>query len=619
MKQINPSKMKQIEQYGNKQKQLKVTPNPVHEKLFNEIVDSIVDSIIIESGIDKTYEQNIVRLAETNKDTAKINVGDIFNSINSAIANPKNAELKDNYKELYTIYQPNVFIDAILKKVFKAVNYGGYTTLLSEDRNSYYLADAKTLRPVALFREQKTYDRPERYKSSHPLAYAIFLTNDKNEWEPIKYDMVGYLFKKGDYDFYPTRKAEDIDLVEFNGMVSLYTDINYAFGIIKYFQKLMEKVNASGEMVQPSWAIVPVDIDKLKSNYWYNDEIKLFSVSADDLVYPDGDNYIGEDMGSLDGIEIKDISFTEGSVTAKVTKQLTLRSVTKYNTQTDYDVFVVEVTDTKGNDVVKMNPNDFTDVFGKVTAHVYSVLPKEKGMVKAEILNPVGGGNVFYIIQPYVKEFVPHVGMTHDIVSGILEPLHNEGFIENLVEQNSDKVIDLIRMLPLIKPGTKLTDIKENLLYRFYDSLHEEYVGFGGSILTDLYLESVPVVELHGTKSNDLDSGDTLFCVYTINPITAVKYGIDITNAVRDAKGDQSFESLYVIAFKTREEAQAYIDSTKNPLHYCIVENTVSITISGNNVHEANGKLYMGYDYNFLEYAFDEDIGDAKGFIRHIF
>lgn len=31
MKQINPSKMKQIEQYGNKQKQLKVTPNPVHE------------------------------------------------------------------------------------------------------------------------------------------------------------------------------------------------------------------------------------------------------------------------------------------------------------------------------------------------------------------------------------------------------------------------------------------------------------------------------------------------------------------------------------------------------------------------------------------------------------
>ena len=31
MKQINPSKMKQIEQYGNKQKQFKVTPNPVHE------------------------------------------------------------------------------------------------------------------------------------------------------------------------------------------------------------------------------------------------------------------------------------------------------------------------------------------------------------------------------------------------------------------------------------------------------------------------------------------------------------------------------------------------------------------------------------------------------------
>ena len=608
MKQINPSKMKQIEQYVNKQN-LKVTP--VHEKLFSEIVDTIANEIAEKSGAMKSYEENIRILVETNKDVAKVDVATIFNGVNAAIANPKDTEHKDKYKELYALYQPNMFIDAILKKVFKVVNDNGYTTLLSEDRSSYYLTDAKTLRPVALFREQKTYDRPERYKSAHPLAYAIFLTNDKNEWEPIKYDLVDYFFKKGDYDFYPTRKAEDIDLVEFTGMVSLYTDINYAFGIIKYFQKLMEKVNASGEMVQPSWAIVPVDIDKLKSNYWYNDEIKVFSVSADDLVYPTGDNYIGEDMGSLDGIEIKDISFTEGSVT--------LRSVTKHNTQTDYDVFVVEVTDTKGNDVVKMNPNDFTDVFGKVTAHVYSVLPKDKGMVKPEILNPIGGGNVFYIIQPYVKEFVPHIGMTHDIVSGILEPIHNEGFVENLVEQNSDKIINLIRMLPLIKPGTKLTDIKENLLYRFHDSLHEEYVGFGGSILTDLYLESVPVVEFNKDKSNDLDSGDTLFCVYTINPITAVKHGIDITNVVRDAKGDQSFESLYIIAFKTREEAQAYIDSTKNPLHYCIVENTVSITVSGNNVHEANGKLYMEYDYNFLEYAFDEDIDNAKAFIRHIF
>ena len=45
--------MKQIEQYGNKQKQFKVTPNPVHEKLFNEIVDGVVAEIIKESGADK--------------------------------------------------------------------------------------------------------------------------------------------------------------------------------------------------------------------------------------------------------------------------------------------------------------------------------------------------------------------------------------------------------------------------------------------------------------------------------------------------------------------------------------------------------------------------------------
>ena len=57
MKQINSSKMKQIEQYGNKQKQLKVTPNPIHEKLFNEIVDGVVAEIIKESGADKTYEE----------------------------------------------------------------------------------------------------------------------------------------------------------------------------------------------------------------------------------------------------------------------------------------------------------------------------------------------------------------------------------------------------------------------------------------------------------------------------------------------------------------------------------------------------------------------------------
>lgn len=590
-------------------KQFKVTPNPVHEKLFDEIVDTIAKDIIENSGVNKTYEENIRHLVETNKDVAKVDVSTIFSAINAAIANPKDTDMKEKYKELYAIYQPNVFIDAILKKVFKVVSDSGYTTLLSEDRSSYYLADAKTLRPVALFRDQKTYDRPVDYKSAHPLAYAIFLTNDKGEWEPIKYNLVDYKFKEGDYDFYPTRKAEDIEVVEHTSMVSLYTDINYAFGIIKYFQKLMEKANASGEIVQPNWAIVPVNIDRLESNYWYNDEIKIFSVSADDLVYPDGDNYIGEDMGSLDGIEIKDISFTEGSVTAKVTKQLTLRSVTKHNTQTDYDVFVVEVTDTEGNDIVKMNPGNFADAFSRVTEHVYKTLPKEKGLVKSEILNPVGGGNVFYIIQPYVKEFVPHFSMTHDMVSGILEPIHNEGFIANVVEQNSEKLIDLIRMLPLLKPGTKLTDIKENLLYRFYDSSHEEYVGFGSIILNDLYLESVPVVELHENKS--LDNGDSLFCVYIINPVTAVKYGIDITNAVRDANGDKDFESLYIIAFKTREEAQAYIDATKNPLYYCIVENTVSIV----NVHEVNGKLYMEYDYNFLEYAFDEDC--PKEFFRN--
>lgn len=614
MKQINPSKMKQIEQYGNKQKQLKVTPNPVHEKLFNEIVDSIVDNIIIESGIDKTYEQNIVRLAETNKDTAKINVGDIFNSINSAIANPKNTELKDNYKELYTIYQPNVFIDTILKKVFKAVNYGGYTTLLSDDRNSYYLADMKTLCPVALFREQKTYDRPERYKSAHPLAYAIFLTNDKNEWEPIKYDLVDYKFKEGDYDFYPTRKAEDIDLVEYTDMVSLYTDINYAFGIIKYLQKLMEKVNASGEVIQPNWAIVPVDIDTLESNYWYNDEIKIFSVEADSLRhFPSGDNYITVGMENLEGEDLEDVSFTEGNVTAKVAKKLSLKSSVKHDTHTDYDVFVVEVTDTEGNDIVKMNPGNFADAFSRVTEHVYKMLPKEKGLVKSEILNPVGGGNVFYIIQPYVKEFVPHISMTHDIVSGILEPIHCHCLIENLVEQNSDKIIDLIRMLPLLKPGTKLTDIKENLLYRFYDSLHEEYVGFGGSILTDLYLESVPAVELHNTEPSDTQRDTSLYCVYTINPVTAVKYGIDNSNVIRDLNATQSFDSLYVIAFKTEEEAQAFVDATKNPLHYCIVEDVISFS----NVVEVNGQFYMEYNHNFLDYVFDEN--GKKSFIKHVF
>lgn len=613
MKQINPSKMKQIEQYGNKQKQLKVTPNPIHEKLFNEIVDGVVAEIIKESGADKTYEENIRILAETNKDVTKINVATIFNSVNTAIANPKDTEHKDKYKELYALYQPNVFIDAILRKVFKAVNDNGYTTLLSEDRNSYYLADMKTLHPVALFREQKTYDRPECYKSAHPLAYAIFLTNDKNEWEPIKYDLVDYLFKKGDYDFYPTRKAEDIDLVEFTGMVSLYTDINYAFGIIKYFQKLMEKVNASGEMVQPDWAIVPVDIDILKSNYWYNDEIKIFSVEADDLVYPDGDNYIGVGMENLEGNIVEDISATAGKVTAKATKKLSLKSTTKHHTHTDYDVVVVEVTDTDGNDIIKMNPNDFTDVFGEITTRVYETFPKEKGLVNAEILNPVGGGNVFYIIQPYVKEVVPYIGMTHDIVSGILEPIHCHCLIENLVEQNSDKIIDLIRMLPLLKPGTKLTDIKENLLYRFYDSLHEEYVGFGGSILTDLYLESVPAAELHNTEPSDIQRDSSLYCVYTINPVTAVKYGIDNSNVIRATKDIPSFDSLYVIAFKTREEAQAFIDATKNPLHYCILEDTISFS----NVVEVNGQLYIEYNHNFLDSVFDEN--GKKSFIKHIF
>lgn len=596
--------MKQTKQFKMTPKfapKFKVTTDSVHEKLFNEIVEDIATDIINESGVNKTYEENIRYLAETNKDVAKIEVSTIFGAINAAIANPKDTELKDKYKELYTLYQPNVFIDAILKKVFKVVNDNGYTTLLSDDRSSYYLADAKTLRPVALFREKKTYDRPVDYKSAHPMAYAIFLMNDKGEWEPIKYNLTDYVFKEGDYDFYPTRKAEDIDLVEFNGMVSLYTDINYAFGIIKYFQKLMEEVDEDGEVTQPNWAIVPVDIDTLKSNYWYNDEIKIFSVAEDDLAYPD--DYISTITQHLIGEDLEDVSFTEGNVTAKVTKKLSLKTTTKHNTNTNYDVFVVEVTDTKGNDVVKMNPDNFTDVFGKVTGHVYNMIPKEKCLVKPEILNPVGGGNVFYIIQPYVKEFVPHIGMTHDMVSGILEPIHNEGFVTDVVEQNNEKIINLIRMLPLLKPGTKLTDIKENLLYRFYDSLHEEYVGFGSVILNDLYLESVPAVELHNTESNDIDSGDSLFCVYIINPVTAVKYGIDITNVVRDYNGDKNFESLYTIAFKTREEAQAYIDATKNPLHYCIVENTVSIA----NVHEVNGNLYMEYDYNFLEYVLDEN------------
>lgn len=598
--------MKQTKQF-KMAPQPKVTADSVHEKLFNEIVDNIATDIINVSGANKTYEENIRNLAETNKDVAKIEVSTIFGAINAAIANPKDTELKDKYKELYTLYQPNVFIDAILKKVFKVVNDNGYTTLLSDDRSSYYLADAKTLRPVALFRDQKTYDRPVDYKSAHPLAYAIFLTNDRNGWEPIKYNLTDYVFKEGDYDFYPTRKAEDIDLVEFNDMVSLYTDINYAFGIIKYFQKLMEEVDEDGEVTQPNWAIVPVDIDTLKSNYWYNDEIKIFSVAEDDLAYPD--DYISPITKHLIGEDLEDVSFTEGNVTAKVIKKLSLKSTTKHDTHINYDVFVVEVTDTKGNDVVKMNPDNFTDVFGRVTGHVYNMIPKEKGLVKPEILNPVGGGNVFYIIQPYVKEFVPHIGMHHDMVSGILEPIHNEGFVADVVEQNNEKIIDLIRMLPLLKPGTKLTDIKENLLYRFYDSLHEEYVGFGSVILNDLYLESVPVVELRENES--LNNGDSLFCVYIINPVTAVKYGIDITNAVLDANGDKDFESLYTIAFKTREEAQAYIDATKNPLHYVIVENTVSVA----NVHEVNGNLYMEYDYNFLEYVLDEN--GERTFIEH--
>lgn len=611
MKQINPSKMKQIEQYGNKQKQLKVTPNPVHEKLFNEIVDNITTDIIENSGVNKTYEENIRHLAETNKDVAKVDISTIFSAINAAIANPKDTELKDKYKELYAIYQPNVFIDAILKKVFKVVSDSGYTTLLSEDRSSYYLADAKTLRPVALFRDQKTYDRPVDYKSAHPLAYAIFLTSDKGEWEPIKYDLTDYTFKEGDYDFYPTRKAEDIDLVEYTGMVSLYTDINYAFGIIKYLQKLMEKVDEDGELTQPNWAIVPVDIDTLESNYWYNDEIKIFSVAEDDLAYPD--DYISPITKHLIGEDLEDVSFTEGNVTAKVIKKLSLKTTTKHDTHTNYDVFVVEVTDTEGNDIVKMNPGNFADAFSRVTEHVYKMLPKEKGLVKSEILNPVGGGNVFYIIQPYVKEIVPYIGMTHDIVSGILEPLHHSCLIEYLVEQNSDKIIDLIRMLPLLKPGTKLTDIKENLLYRFYDSLHEEYVGFGGSILTDLYLESVPAAELHNTKPSDIQLDTSLYCVYTINPVTAVKYGIDNSNVIRATKDIPSFDSLYVIAFKTREEAQAFIDATKNPLHYCILEDTISFS----NVVEVNNQLYMEYNHNFLDYVFDEN--GKKSFIKHVF
>lgn len=611
MKQINPSKMKQIEQYGNKQKQLKVTPNPVHEKLFNEIVDNITTDIIENSGVNKTYEENIRHLAETNKDVAKVDISTIFSAINAAIANPKDTELKDKYKELYALYQPNVFIDAILKKVFKVVSDSGYTTLLSEDRSSYYLADAKTLRPVALFRDQKTYDRPVDYKSAHPLAYAIFLTNDKGEWEPIKYDLTDYTFKEGDYDFYPTRKAEDIDLVEYTGMVSLYTDINYAFGIIKYLQKLMEEVDEDGEVVQPNWAIVPVDIDTLKSNYWYNDEIKIFSVAEDDLAYPD--DYISPITKHLIGEDLEDVSFTEGNVTAKVIKKLSLKTTTKHDTHTNYDVFVVEVTDTEGNDILKMNPGNFADAFSRVTEHVYKMLPKEKGLVKSEILNPVGGGNVFYIIQPYVKEIVPYIGMTHDIVSGILEPLHHSCLIEYLVEQNSDKIIDLIRMLPLLKPGTKLTDIKENLLYRFYDSLHEEYVGFGGSILTDLYLESVPAAELHNTKPTDIQLDTSLYCVYTINPVTAVKYGIDNSNVIRATKDIPSFDSLYVIAFKTREEAQAFIDATKNPLHYCILEDTISFS----NVVEVNGQFYMEYNHNFLDYVFDEN--GKKSFIKHVF
>lgn len=65
--------------------------------------------------------------------------------------------------------------------------------------------------------------------------------------------------------------------------------------------------------------------------------------------------------------------------------------------------------------------------------------------------------------------------------------------------------------------------------------------------------------------------------------------------------------------FKTREEAQAYVDSTKNPLHYCIVEDVISFS----NVVEVNGKLYMEYNHNFLDYAFNEN--GEKAFIRHVF
>ena len=126
-------------------------------------------------------------------------------------------------------------------------------------------------------------------------------------------------------------------------------------------------------------------------------------------------------------------------------------------------------------------------------------------------------------------------------------------------------------------------------------------------------MESVPAAELHSTESSDIQVDTSLYCVYTINPVTAVKYGIDNSNVIRATKDIPSFDSLYVIAFKTREEAQEYVDSTKNPLHYCIVEDVISFS----NVVEVNGKLYMEYNHNFLDYAFDEN--GEKAFIRHVF
>ena len=82
---------------------------------------------------------------------------------------------------------------------------------------------------------------------------------------------------------------------------------------------------------------------------------------------------------------------------------------------------------------------------------------------------------------------------------------------------------------------------------------------------------------------------------------------------IRATKDIPRFDSLYVIAFKTREEAQAFIDATKNPLHYCILEDTISFS----NVVEVNNQLYMEYNHNFLDYVFDEN--GKKSFIKHVF